>query len=329
MAILQGLFVGVTLFKKRQDYKQPIFWLFMGCIASVVLFAIGDDEHNLLVGSSNWFFFHEPLLITFFFLFVRYSGADRSTFDKTDVLFFLPYLAYIVVESLDDVPYFEDDWLLEVLDEIIEFSFLGMLLYCIYDILKNRKEKWLLVFIIPIALVLVIDEGAKQFLDIQYSFLDIDSYGVFLIAILLFYFVTYRLIIAPKAILASANHKYKASNLSPSEVESTIQSLNRLMMEQQLFKNQKLQVGEVATQLGISRQQLSEILNVHMGIRFQDFLNQHRVEAFIECLQQERYQNYTLLGIATEVGFSSKSSFNSTFKKLKGVTPSQYRKREI
>ena len=101
------------------------------------------------------------------------------------------------------------------------------------------------------------------------------------------------------------------------------------MAEKQIFKNQKLNVNEVANQLGIPRQHLSEILNVHMGVRFQDLLNQYRVEEFIKCLHQENYKNYTLLGIATEVGFSSKSSFNSTFKKLKGVTPSQYKKQNL
>ena len=101
------------------------------------------------------------------------------------------------------------------------------------------------------------------------------------------------------------------------------------MTKQQIFKNPKLNVNEVAHQLGISRQQLSEILNVHMEVRFQDLLNQYRVEAFINCLHQEHYKNYTLLAIANEVGFSSKSSFNATFKKLKGLTPSQYKKQNM
>ena len=98
------------------------------------------------------------------------------------------------------------------------------------------------------------------------------------------------------------------------------------MTEEKLFKNYKLTANDVAKQLNIPRQHLSEILNVHMKTGFQDFLNQYRVEEFIACLQNETYNNYTLLGIANEVGFSSKSSFNTIFKKLKGMTPSQYKK---
>ena len=202
-----------------------------------------------------------------------------------------------------------------------------MLLYSIYDVFKNQKEKWLLAFLIPFAVVILLDELLHLILEDK-SFGDPDSYGVFFMTILLFYFITYRLIIAPKEILTSANNKYRLSSLSKPDINSKIDQLDGLMREQQLFKNPKLSASEVAEQLGISRQQLSEILNVHLETRFQDYLNHYRVEAFIKCLDQENYKNYTLLGIATEVGFSSKSSFNATFKKLKGMTPSQYKKSE-
>ncbi len=322
-AILQGIFVGFALFQKRQEYKKPIFWLFIGGIVSTVLFAIGDDDYNLILSDVNWFFFHEPLMITFFFLFIRYSDANREVFNKLDAVFFLPYLLNIVFEVSN---YLRDSLILKVGATLTELCFIVMLLYSIYDIVKSKKEKWLLVFLIPFTLIFTTDEISYWVSDSHIFFLPLDSYGIFLMTIFLFYFVTYKLIIAPKEILPTANNKYKLSNLSKTEVESIKRELNRLMTEEQLFKNQKLNVNDIATQLGISRQRLSEVLNVHMGMRFQDFLNQHRVEAFIKCLEEDSYKNFTLLGIATEVGFSSKSSFNSTFKKLKGVTPSQYKK---
>ncbi len=310
---------------------MPTFWLFMACILSVVLFSIGDDDYNLILSDTKWFFFQEPLMITFFFLFIRYINSDRNTFNKFDTLFFGPYLLFIVFETLSNLDNFKDNLIIETIDELIELSFIGMLLYSIYDIFKHQKQKWLLIFIIPFTFIFIIDETSKLFSssDKSISILPLDSYGIFLIAVFLFYFVTYKLIIAPKDIFPSANNKYKLSNLSKTEVESIKRDLNRLMTKEKLFKNQKLNVNELAQQIGITRQQLSEVLNVHLGMRFQDLLNHHRVEEFIKCLEMDSYKNFTLLGIATEVGFSSKSSFNSTFKKLKGITPSQYKKREI
>jgi AraC-like DNA-binding protein len=327
IAILQGIFLVFVLFQRKQSYKKTNFWLFIGCLVSAILFALGDDDYNLLVSDSKWIFFHEPLMITFFFLFIRYSNTERDEFAKADLLFFLPYLLFLLVEFLSSLDSFEDNIILELIEGLLELSFLGMLLYSIYDIFKSQKEKWLLAFLIPFAVVLIVDELLLLFLEDK-PFGDPDSYGAFLITLFLFYFITYRLVTAPKDILTSANNKYRLSNLSKPDVQSKIDQLDGLMREQQLFKNPKLSASEVAEQLGISRQQLSEILNVHLETRFQDYLNQYRVEAFIKCLDQEDYKNYTLLGIATEVGFSSKSSFNATFKKLKGMTPSQYKKSE-
>ncbi|WP_243846557.1 helix-turn-helix domain-containing protein [Wenyingzhuangia heitensis] len=85
-------------------------------------------------------------------------------------------------------------------------------------------------------------------------------------------------------------------------------------------------MDQVSKKLNIPRQYISEILNIHMNISFQDFINQYRVDEFISRLKNNQNNHFTLLAIAMEVGFSSKSSFNSTFKKIKGLTPSEYKK---
>ncbi|MEM9546820.1 MAG: helix-turn-helix domain-containing protein [Bacteroidota bacterium] len=70
---------------------------------------------------------------------------------------------------------------------------------------------------------------------------------------------------------------------------------------------------ELAKHLGIRIHQLAEILNVYMGLLIQDSLNQYRKKKSIKFLYQEQYMDYSILGIATEAGFSSKSSFNAMF----------------
>lgn len=329
IAILQGAFLGFTLFQKRKEFKSPIFWLFMGCILSIVLFSIGDDDYNLLVKESSWQFFHEPLMVTFFFLFTKYIVSEQDKFSKLDGLYFLPYVLNLVFETLSHFDFAENSILLEIFAEVIEFSFVGMLLYSIYNIYSNKKGRWLLVFLIPFTVIYLLEELLFIIMEDESYFGFLDSYGIFLLSVFLFYYATYQLVIDFKGILPAVDQKYKLSNLSKSEVEKISSELNRLMIEEKIFRNQKLNANDLATKIGISRQQLSEVLNVHVGMRFQDYLNHHRVEEFIKCLDQEEYKNFTLLGIATEVGFSSKSSFNSTFKKLKGVTPSAYKKAKI
>lgn len=327
IAVLQGVFLLFILFQRRIEYKKVNFWLLLGCIISVILFAFGDDDYNLFVNNSDWFLFQDTLIITFFFLFVRYYRSDKEKFLKKDLWFFAPYLLTVAYKTINLFSPIQENIVLIIAHELVELTFLAMLVYAIYNIIKRKKEKWLLVFIIPLTIIFIIDELTYALTNSNESPYFLDSYGIILIAIFLFYYVLYKLIIAPKDVLPkSDDSKYKTSSLHTKNIEKYKSDLLHLMTEEKLFKNNKITVNDVANELNIPRQHLSEILNVHMKIGFQDLLNQYRVEEFIVCLQDEAYKNYTLLAIANEVGFNSKSSFNTTFKKLKGMTPSQYKK---
>jgi len=327
IALLQGVFLLFILFKHRQEYKKVNLWLLSGCILSVMLYAIGDDDYNLFVADADWFLFHDTLIITFFFLFVRYHKTNKDVFHKADLLFFLPYLVVVIFQTLEKRYLIVENDVFKVLHEIVELIFLGMLVYSVYDILKNKKEKWLLVFILPLTIIFFIDELAYLLTNSNDAPYLLDSYGIILAIIFLFYFVLYKLIVAPKDVLPKSNDsKYKTSSLNAKDIEVNKKELVRLMEEERLFTTNDLTVNDVAKRMNIPRQHLSEILNVHLKTGFQDFLNQYRVDAFVDCLKSDAYENYTIMGIAQEVGFSSKSSFNTTFKKLRGMTPSQYKK---
>ncbi|MEO0556077.1 MAG: helix-turn-helix transcriptional regulator [Bacteroidota bacterium] len=330
IALLQGCFLLFILLQRKKYYKKVNFWLLFGCIVSVTLFAIGDDDYNLFLDNVDWFLFHDTLIITFFFLFVRYYKSERDQFNKKDLWFFTPYLitvAYKVINAFNPI---EKGLFLRIGHIITELVLLIMLVYAIYDVFKNKKEKWLLIFIVPLMIIFTIDELNFIFTNSNETPYLLDGYGIILASVFLFYYVLYKLIISPREVLpVSDGSKYKTSTLNSVNIEKYKSELIQLMTSKKLFKNSDLTVNDVAEQLNIPRQHLSEILNVHMKIGFQDFLNQYRVQEFILCLENETYTNYTLLGIANESGFSSKSSFNTTFKKLKGMTPSEYKKQMV
>lgn len=327
IALLQGIFLLFILFKRRKEYKKVNFLLLSGCILSVILYAIGDDDYNLFASNTDWFLFHDTLIITFFFLFVRYYKSGKETFNKRDFWFFVPYLLTVIFQTMQKTNIIEGKVVFNIARLAADLVFLGMLLYTVSDIVRNKNEKWLLAFIVPLTIIFLIDEFFYILTNSNETPYFLDSYGIILAIIFLFYYVLYKLVVAPKDVLPKSDgSKYKSSALDVNDIEKHKSELQRLMNEEKLFKNSKLTVNDVARRLSIPRQQLSEVLNVHMKIGFQDFLNQYRVEEFIACLEKESYKNYTLMGMANEVGFSSKSSFNTTFKKLKGMTPSQYKK---
>ena len=78
--------------------------------------------------------------------------------------------------------------------------------------------------------------------------------------------------------------------------------------------------------LEVPKQHISEVLNQELKSNFNEFINSYRIESFIEYLKLKEYKNFTLFGIAQEAGFKSKTTFNSSFKKIKGLTPSEFRK---
>ncbi|CAL2101191.1 Transcriptional regulator [Tenacibaculum sp. 190130A14a] len=327
VAILQGIFLLFILSQRKKVYKKVNFWLLFAAISSVILFVIGDDDYNLFVKNSNWFLFHEPLIITFFFLLVRYYKSDKDSFANNDFLFFLPYILNLLLNFSEEVPILADHMIILIFDGLLEFVFMGMILYTLYDIVKRKKESWLLFFIAPLAFVFIIGEFTYFITNSHDTPYFLESYGLILTSIFLFYLVLYKLIITPKDVLPQVGGcKYKSSNLNELSITHLKTAIHHLIVEKKWYRNQKLTVNEVAKELGVPRQQISEVLNVHMQTGFQDFLNKYRVEEFIICLQNETYKSYTLLAIANEVGFSSKSSFNTTFKKLTGITPSQYKK---
>ncbi|WP_084137994.1 helix-turn-helix domain-containing protein [Chryseolinea serpens] len=77
--------------------------------------------------------------------------------------------------------------------------------------------------------------------------------------------------------------------------------------------------------IGIPPHQLSKLINERCGKSFAEFINEKRVQEFIRRMNDGQYRNLSLLGIALDVGFNSKSSFNLIFKKVTGHTPTEFK----
>ncbi|PKP13326.1 MAG: AraC family transcriptional regulator [Bacteroidetes bacterium HGW-Bacteroidetes-3] len=119
--------------------------------------------------------------------------------------------------------------------------------------------------------------------------------------------------------------KYASSRLTEAEASEYVEKLNHFMVAEKPYLNPNLTLHELASELEISAHYLSQIINEKFNLNFFDYINQYRVEEVKIKISNPKFENYSLLGIAFDSGFNSKSAFNRIFKKFTNQTPSQYK----
>lgn len=119
--------------------------------------------------------------------------------------------------------------------------------------------------------------------------------------------------------ISSASQKITAS--PDAETLATLEQLNQLMDEDEIYLNPSLSLRELAQSLQIHPNKLSWLINENLGKNFNEYINDWRLTAFQQKALNPENSNITLLGLAYESGFNSKSVFNEFFKRATGLTP--------
>jgi len=121
--------------------------------------------------------------------------------------------------------------------------------------------------------------------------------------------------------------KYQNSNLNDELKNQIIKELDEYMKQKPYFYN-NLTIDDVADSLNTNTKYLSQVINEIYGKNFYTYINSFRINDSKEMLINPEYANYSAEGIAKSVGFNSKSSFYSAFKKHTGFTPVEFKKNE-
>ncbi|RVT79669.1 AraC family transcriptional regulator [Flavobacterium sufflavum] len=120
--------------------------------------------------------------------------------------------------------------------------------------------------------------------------------------------------------------KYVKSGLKKEDAKSYVENLIKYMDDSKVWKDSELSIAKLASQTSISKHQLSEVLNEYLGKNFYVFVNEYRIEYAKQLLMNKEYSNWSIIAIAYECGFNSKTAFNIFFKKYTQQTPSEYKK---
>jgi len=158
----------------------------------------------------------------------------------------------------------------------------------------------------------------------NYEWIDVFDTTIRLITMLSVFYLFLNVI--NKVKVGIKKGPYAKSSIENGEVMHLKERLNNLMRDTEPYLNKDLKMIEIASNLNISEHKLSQLLNVHLGTNFFEYVNKYRVNKARLLLKNPDYNKYTIETIARECGFNSKSTFNEAFKKMEGVTPSVFKK---
>lgn len=113
-----------------------------------------------------------------------------------------------------------------------------------------------------------------------------------------------------------------------SELDEIIM-LKKHMVNEEPFLDASLTIEDLSKQMDFETKDLSILINHHLNQHFFDFVNGYRIRKAMDILKNPEKKDFTILEILYEVGFNSKSSFNTAFKKYTKLTPTQFKKRAL
>jgi AraC-like DNA-binding protein len=122
-----------------------------------------------------------------------------------------------------------------------------------------------------------------------------------------------------------APKKYERSTLTAERAEGYLKRLIKVMETEKPWTDGDLTLQKLAERIAMPAPHLSQLINERIGQNFSDFVNGYRVDEAKRKLRDPAYKHYSILAIAEEVGFNSKSSFNAAFKKHAQMAPSEFR----
>ncbi|MBO6522517.1 MAG: helix-turn-helix transcriptional regulator [Balneolaceae bacterium] len=157
------------------------------------------------------------------------------------------------------------------------------------------------------------------------------SYTSYIVGALSFSFIFYISILlwvfrkGAVSVFFEQQEKYASKLIAPEESDVIASKLEEFFRKQEPYKNPDLKLADVAEQIDIVPNYLSQFLNDNLDKSFSSYVNEYRVRAAEEMLRNNKL--LTLEAIGNECGFKSNSTFYSAFKKVKGVTPGEFKKK--
>ncbi len=196
-----------------------------------------------------------------------------------------------------------------------------------YSSISSSEPGWLM----ALTLGFTLSWAFSIFVHISAQFLSVemaDLLGIsenYVVFVLINGLFTYSLAYAHNLLTTKPVESTRpAASDKPDEV--AIAKVQAGMEEEKLYLEHNLNIEEFSTRIDLPVRDVSGVINKHFGTNFFEFMNSYRVEEAKRLLRDESMSDLTILDILLQAGFNSKSAFHRFFKRLTGMSPSEYRK---
>jgi AraC-like DNA-binding protein len=293
----------------------------------------------------------------FLYLYVKSLFEDKEVIKKNLIHFIYP-TAYLIIFSIPVlifsrtkirlIPFIEKvmnvNRIVYVYEDIYLIIYLIVTLFLlkkynnvtksIYSNLKNKELLWVKYLLLGALIITVVDIFTFIY-DFNYPDTNFESDFVTVILVVIFlYFLGYygikqSKILVPEFLLNPVkNNKISTSliNMDSIEIKQHISKINTVLTNKELFLDEDLTLNKLAKETSLSDKKLSTIINQEMDTSFYDLINSYRLEEFKKRVISKEFDNLTILGIAYDCGFKTKSTFNRLFKLQTGISPSEFKK---
>ena len=313
-------------------FLDDIEWAFLFPVF-IFMFVIHQVNHPIKNSKKiRWLFV--PFL---------YSALANIIYDCEVVMhiFKIPIVLKNFIETLKDLYFFII---------LVFIPFMTVYTFSFIKFSKDKQEKkwitflWSLVFTLLLSWIIAVLIALFFEYDLSFCMRILALFATFLIHFTAYYGVfKYRLADNKQGIEALLNNKvvflpdeFPKDVMLKKEIEtanldlftkenSYFKKLEMLCEVHQIYRDSTLNREKVAEQLGISAGYVSQLINAITGDNFANFINNYRVEAVKKMILDSDFENYSLLAIGLESGFTSKTTFYDAFKKATGMTPNSFR----
>lgn len=327
---LQGIILAILIFSKTKNAAKKYLGSFVLLLGLGSLldnsFSQLNEDLFVILWSANSFLF-APLL---FLYAVRLTKSFDFTFKIAGNHFTVFLLMKVAVVSFHFSGSNETFWV-QLLGVLLNFFLVFYNLFYGFLTLRHvskeskrlkTKSKWLKAITIIFISYGVILLGRRIISDIVgWELLLIDDYIYTGVAIIL-YWMSFKIIQQPKLIFEG--EKYTKSGLTTDDIQLYGSKIRNYLETSKAFKSSDFNLSELSSELNIPKHQMSQVLTEFFGVSFYQLIQKYRVQEVQKLMVSNQYKHLSLLGIANECGFQSKSAFNKAFKEIVGVTPSKY-----